>query len=270
MNNQRYDRWMPNFMYWKEKIVEKTLKAMLGKTDIAYGAWLSLPDTITAEIAAHIGFDYLCIDMQHGSLDYQTTLTMLQAIDLGNSVPVVRVPINEASIIGKVLDVGAMAIIVPMVNNADEAQAAVSACHYPPLGKRSMGPKRPMTIPAKDYVRQAIQEISVIPMIETADGVKNIDEIVKLPGVDAVYVGPNDLQLSLGLEPGYDSDHPIFNDALKRIVEGCRNAGIAPGIHASAQLAAKRREQGFKIITVASDFGILKAGLQISLETGKQ
>jgi 4-hydroxy-2-oxoheptanedioate aldolase len=249
--------------------VENTLKSILEKTDVAYGAWLSLPDNISAEVAAHLGFDYLCIDMQHGSLDYQETVTKLQVFGLGSSVPIVRVPVNETSIICKVLDVGAMAIIVPMVNNAEEAQAAVAACRYPPEGNRSMGPKRPMTLTGFEYYQQANQAISVIPMIETVDGLKNIDEIVKISGVDAVYIGPNDLQLGLGLPPSYDSDEPLFNDALKRVVESCHNAGVAAGIHATAQLAAKRREQGFEIITIATDIGLLRQGLQNSLKIAK-
>lgn len=249
--------------------VKHTLKAMLEAHDVAYGAWLSLPDNITAEVVAHVGFDYTCIDMQHGLLDYQSTVNKLQILGLAPTVPIVRVPANEASIICKALDAGAMAIIVPLVNDAEEAQAAVDASRYPPKGNRSMGPKRPMTLSGLEILQQANQAISVIPMIETVDGLKNIDEIVKIDGIDAVYVGPFDLHLGLGLQPGFDSDEPLFNDALKRILESCHNAGVAAAVHATAQLAAKRREQGFDMITIASDIGLLRQGLQDSLKIAK-
>ena len=250
--------------------MENTLKAMLETTDVAYGAWLSLPDNISTELVAHTGFDYTCIDMQHGLIDYQSTVNKLQILGLAPTVPIVRVPTLEVNIICKALDAGAMAIIVPLVNNAEEAQAAVSASRYPPQGHRSMGPKRPMTLSGLEYLKEANQSISVIPMIETADGLKNIDEIVKIDGIDAVYVGPFDLHLGLGLEPGFDSDEPLFNDALKRIVESCHNAGIAAAVHSTSQLAAKRREQGFDMITVAPDINLLKQSLRDALKMAKQ
>lgn len=249
--------------------MKHSLKAMLQNVDNAYGAWLSLPDSITAEVVAHTGFDYICIDMQHGLLDYRDTLNKLQVLSLGSAVPIVRVPTNEASIICKALDAGAMAIIVPLINTPEEAQAAVTACRYPPEGGRSMGPKRPMTLSGLEYLQQANEAISVIPMIETVDGLKNIDKIVKISGIDAVYIGPFDLHLGLGLTPRFDSDEPLFNDALKRIVESCHNAGVAAAVHATAQLAAKRREQGFDMITVASDISLLRDGLQDALDTAK-
>jgi 4-hydroxy-2-oxoheptanedioate aldolase len=243
---------------------------MLQASDVTYGAWLSLPDTITAEAAAHTGFDYICIDMQHGLLDYQSTVNKLQVLGLGSSVPIVRVPVNEANIICKALDAGAIAIIVPLVNTAEEAQAAVRACRYPPEGNRSMGPKRPMTLSGLEYYQQANAAISVIPMIETLDGLNNIDEIVQIDGIDAVYIGPFDLHLGLGLTPGFDSEEPLFNDALKRILESCHHAGVAAAVHATAQLASKRREQGFDMITVASDIGLLQQGLKNALNIARQ
>jgi 4-hydroxy-2-oxoheptanedioate aldolase len=250
--------------------MESSLKSMLQNVDVAYGAWFSLPDTISAEAAAHSGFDYICIDMQHGLLDYQATLNKLQVLSLASAVPIVRVPANEPSIICKALDAGAMAIIVPLINTPEEAQAAVAASRYPPEGNRSMGPKRPMTLSGLEYLQQANGAISVIPMIETADGLKNIDEIVKISGIDAVYIGPFDLHLGLGLTPNFDSDEALFNDALNRILESCRNVGITAGVHATAQLAAKRREQGFEMITVASDFSLLRQGLQDALHIAKK
>ena len=117
-------------------------RALLAAGRSAYGAWLSIPSSYTAEVIAHQGFDWVCIDMQHGAIDYQVAVTMLQAISTTRATPIVRVPWNEHGIIGKMLDAGAMGIIIPMVNSPEEAQQAVSACRYFPRGVRSYGPVR--------------------------------------------------------------------------------------------------------------------------------
>ena len=144
------------------------MKAKWSRGEVTYGGWLTIPSPYSAEIMAHQGFDYVCIDMQHGAIGYQVAVEMLVAISTGASTPVVRVPWNEPGIIGNMLDAGAMGIIIPMVNSADEVHAAVSACRYPPQGARSYGPGRVTLYAGADYFAHANDEVACIPMIETA------------------------------------------------------------------------------------------------------
>lgn len=225
----------------------------------ALGGWLGIPSGITAEVMAQSDFDYLCIDMQHGLAGYSDAVAMLQAITTGTATPVVRVPWNEPGIIGRMLDSGAMAIIIPMVNSPAEAEAAVSACRYPPQGGRSHGPVRVRPVEGPDYVAEANSAVSVIVMIETAQAVESLDEILSVPGIDGVYVGPADLAISMGLPVG--SDAPEFIATLSHIVERCNHHGVVPGIHASAALRADRSALGFAMITVVSDLVTLRSAV---------
>jgi 4-hydroxy-2-oxoheptanedioate aldolase len=233
--------------------MSNALKASWRTGGAAHGAWLSIPSAISAEVVARAGFDYVCIDLQHGLAGSESAVQMLQAINLGASAPVVRVPWNEPGIIGRMLDAGAMSIIVPMVNSPAEARAAVAACRYAPLGARSFGPVRAFMQEGARYYATANAEVACIPMIETVRALDDLDAILDVPGIDAVYVGPADLSITLGLPPGNNDDRPEFVGALERIVAACDARGIVPGIHASAALAARRREQGFRMITVSAD-----------------
>lgn len=230
-----------------------SMKRLWSDGAVAYGAWLSLPDAASAEVVARVGYDYCCVDMQHGYADYRTAVTMLQAIDLGTGSPTVRVPWNEPGIIGRMLDAGAMNLIVPMVNSVEEARAAVAACRYPPDGARSFGPIRAALRDGSGYYAGANDEVGCIPMIETRAAVDALDEILAVPGIDAVYVGPSDLAISYGLAPGQGEDDAEFTGAIERIVERCAAHGVVPGIHASPALTPKRVEQGFRMVTVTSD-----------------
>ena len=224
---------------------------------VTYGAWLSVPSSFTSEVMAHQGFDWLCIDMQHGVIDYQLAVTMLQAISTTETTPFVRVPWNEPGIIGKMLDAGAYGIIIPMVNSRTEAEAAVGACRYVPDGYRSYGPVRAAYYAGADYASQANAEIACIPMIETTTAIECLDEILTVPGIDAVYVGPADLSLTLGLPPAMYHDDQSFQQARQTIVKVCQQRGIVPGIHGNAALAGKNAEDGFRMITISSDVGAM-------------
>ncbi|MBI1885126.1 MAG: 2,4-dihydroxyhept-2-ene-1,7-dioic acid aldolase [Chloroflexi bacterium] len=242
---------------------ENRLKRLWQEGQPALGGWLTIPSSFSAEVMAHQGFDWLCIDMQHGLIDYECALQMLQAISTTPAVPVVRVPWNEPGIIMKALDAGAYGVIVPMVNSAAEAQAAVSACRYPPQGARSFGPMRAAYYAGSDYVPRANDEVCCIPMVETTAALERLDEIVSTPGIDAVYVGPSDLSMSLGLPPGSDQEAPAFNEALERIVEACRRHRVVPGIAGNAAVAPRRIEQGFLMVEVFQDTrGLARGALQ--------
>jgi len=235
---------------------QNTAKARWSAGEVTHGAWLSIPNSFSAEVMAHQGFDWICIDMQHGVVDYQVAVTMLQAIGTTDTIPFVRVPWNEFGIIGKVLDAGAMGVIIPMVNSVAEAEAAVAACRYFPEGSRSFGPTRAGFYAGSDYYSGANREIACIPMIETRRAVEGIDDILSVPGIDAIYVGPADLSITLGLPPRMDNEG-AFEDARIQIAEACKRHGVVAGIHANASLAGKHAAAGYQMITISSDTGSL-------------
>ncbi len=237
---------------------ENRLKRIWQEGKPALGGWLTLPSSFSAEVFAHAGFDWLTIDMQHGLIDYQTALTMLQAISTTDTVPLVRVPWNEPGIIMKSLDAGAYGVIIPMVNSRAEAEAAVAACRYAPRGIRSYGPIRASYYGGRDYFAHADKTVLCIVMIETKEAVENLDDILGVPGVDAVYIGPADLSVSLDLAPASDHDEPVFADAIQRILDACRRHGVVPGAHAgNVTTARKRIQQGFLMVEMCDDAGAL-------------
>ena len=229
------------------------------------GAWLSLRDPLLAEVAATSGYDYVCVDMQHGMSDLGQVVAMLHAMARTPTVPIVRVPWNEQGIIGRVLDAGAMGVVIPMVNSVAEAQAAVAACRYHPDGARSFGPLRATLYGGPDYFTHANREVACIPMIETRDAIGRLDQILDVAGIDAVYVGPADLAVTYGLPPGVDNPDPDYQAALAQVVSGCRARGIAPGIHSNGPVAATRLAQGFQMVTASADFGAVVAGVRRDL-----
>jgi 4-hydroxy-2-oxoheptanedioate aldolase len=239
---------------------ENSLREIWAEGGAALGGWLTVPSSFSAEIMAHAGFDWVCVDMQHGMIDEEHMLQMLQGISSTETIPLVRVPRNEAGVIGKCLDAGAWGVIVPMVNSADEAKAAVAACRYAPVGIRSYGPLRANYYAGFNYFSRANSEVLCIVMVETKVAVEKVDEITSVPGVDAVYMGPADLSVTLGLPPGPDNPDKSFVDALERVVDSCRRNGVIPGIAGNADTAVKRLEQGFRLVEVASDAGLMALG----------
>ena len=245
-----------------------SLRNLWSAGDTTLGAWLTLPSSVAAEAVAGEGFDYVCIDALHGAVDYQTTVSLLQGIALGGSNPVVRVPWNEPGIIGRMLDAGAQGVIVPMVNTVADAEAVVRSCRYAPVGARSYGPTV-VGLRHADYVSWATEHVAVIPMIETAEAVRNIDDILAVPGIDAVYVGPADLSLTLGLAPRNNDDSPEFTEALERVVSACRNRGVVPGAHCVGGVATRRAEQGFRMLTISSDIVAMHQGMVADLREAR-
>ncbi len=236
------------------------LKEKWARGEAAVGGWCTIGSSFSAEIMGRAGFDFVCVDNQHGLNDYLTTVPMLQAIDLGGSTPIVRVPWNEPGIIGKMLDAGAMGVVVPMVNSVAEAAAAVRASRYAPAGARSFGPAR-AAIRAEGYYDGANEAVACVPMIETVQAVAALDDILEVPGIDAVYVGPADLSVTMGLPPGNNDDDPGFVDALRTVVSACERHGVVPGIHATPALVRKRLDMGFRMVVATSDVVAMRAGL---------
>ena len=237
--------------------------------EAALGGWLAIPSSFSAEIVARCDLDYVCVDTQHGLVDYRDSWKMLQAVNLGSATPLVRVPWNEPGIIGKSLDAGARGIIVPMVNTRTEAEAAVRACRYAPDGGRSYGPARVIRQEGGDYYANANADVAVIVMIETVEAIGNLDDILSVPGLDAVYVGPSDLSVSLGLPPGNNDGRAAFDEALATIVTGCVRRGVIAGCHTVSELCQRRVEQGFRMITVTSDATALSRALEDELRRAR-
>lgn len=236
---------------------------------VAYGSWCGFGNISVAESIAAVDFDFNCLDTQHGGLGYEASLDLLNVIDRGAGTPTVRVPWNEPGIIGKSLDAGANALIVPMVNTVEQAQAAVASAFYSPKGSRSWGPARTSMRQAGYSAENANDANLLIPMIETTEAMSNLDEILAVDGVDAIYVGPADLSITLGLPPGNNDDEASFTEALEFIVDRCNNAGVIAGIHANSALAQRRAEQGFRMITVATDTVLLRSALAAALADSK-
>jgi 4-hydroxy-2-oxoheptanedioate aldolase len=237
-----------------------TIREIWKRGEAVVNGWLSIPAGFSAEVMAHQGYDSLTVDMQHGVIDYQTAVTMLQAISTTPVIPLARVPWNDAAPIMKILDAGAYGVICPMINSPEEADALVRACKYAPRGFRSWGPVRASIYAGSDYGDHANNDLIVMPMIETAQAVKNIDAILSVGGIDAVYVGPSDLALTLGAKPRLDHDDPAVVDAQLKIVAACKRHGVVAGIHnATSGYALKMIAAGYQFVTLASDARFLAA-----------
>lgn len=251
-------------------MAENRLRQLWKEDKPALGCWLSIPDPFCAEMIARMGFDWLCIDMQHGLIDYQRALSMLQAISTTAAAPVVRVPWNDPGVIMKMLDAGACSVIVPMIETVADAEKAAAACRYPPAGMRSFGPTRAVVSVGGDYVTKAGEYVCCIPMIETAAAMDNLDDILSVPGVDAVYIGPMDLSLALGLPPRPDGEEPVYAEARKKVVEACKRHNIVAGVHSLAATVADRVAEGFRLVLVTSDVTALGRGIITDLNSARQ
>ncbi|HEV2363585.1 MAG TPA: aldolase/citrate lyase family protein [Caulobacteraceae bacterium] len=234
------------------------------------GGWLSLANTHTAELMAHTGFDWLCVDLQHGLLAYEDLRHMLPAISTTDTTPLVRVAGNDPKEIMKVLDAGAMGVIVPLVNNRAEAAAAVSACRYPPEGTRSFGPIRAALYGGRGYAAEANTEIACIVMIETREGIDKVEEIVTTPGLGGVFIGPNDLALALGLPPQGETDDPTHSEAVAKILSACKQHKVPAGIFANGlEWACRRLAAGFDFVTLGAEVGIMMRAVAADLAAAR-
>ncbi|MGK0170138.1 MAG: 4-hydroxy-2-oxoheptanedioate aldolase [Gammaproteobacteria bacterium] len=232
--------------------------------------WLSVSHGFTAEIMARQGFDALCIDMQHGTSEMGDLLPMLQAVSQTDTVPFVRVAWNEPAPIMKAIDLGAYGIIVPLVNTAKEAAMAVAACRYPPVGMRSSGPVRAVHYGGPDYFTKANDEIIVMAMIETKEGLANLDAICATPGLDAVYIGPADLSFALDMAPRADNPDPVHLATCDKIRDAAHKAGIKAVMHcAGAEFAAGAIKRGFDMVMLTSDLHCMITGARIQLDEFK-
>ncbi len=242
---------------------ENHLRTIWKNGGAVVNGWLAIANSFSAETMAHQGWDSLTIDLQHGVVDYQTMVTMLQAISTTSTVPVVRVPWLEPGILMKTLDAGAYAVICPMVNTREDAQKLVAYTNYAPQGTRSFGPVRALLYGGADYPKKANETIVRFAMIETAMALDNLDDILSVEGLDAIYIGPSDLSLALGCTPTFDDLDPPAAEAVEHILARAKAHGVVAGIHnGTPEAALKRIAKGFQFVTVSSDARLIAAGAQ--------
>lgn len=216
--------------------------------------WLHIPNTWTAELMANAGWDAVTVDMQHGLHSIETAIQMMQAISTTDTVPLARCNWNEPGGIMRLLDGGAYGIICPMINSGEECKAFVGACRYPPLGYRSFGPTRGRVYGGADYGDHANDEILTIAMIESKEAVENIDAILSVESLDAIFIGSGDLKLSLTGKSGHGNNPQIFQDAVQTILVSCKKHNIIPGIWcATVKDAHQMMKKGFQFIALKSD-----------------
>lgn len=236
------------------------VKQRLAAGETVVNAWLSIGSSYSAEGAGHSGVHSVTVDLQHGMLGFSEALHMLQAISATPATPLVRVPDLDPAKIMHLLDAGAYGVICPMISTPEQAEALVSACRYPPFGIRSFGPSRGLLYGGSDYVAKANETVMAIPMIETAEAVERIDEILAVEGIDMIYVGPNDL--AFAIDGHVSQPRPKSEAAITKVLEAARRHGVPVGIFCSgADDARARREQGCALVTPGNDFSHLTLSL---------
>ncbi len=226
-----------------------------------------MPSAFAAELMGRAGFDWVCIDTQHGLIGYDQMLLMLQALSATGTPGFVRVPWNEPADIMKALDAGAQGVIVPMVGSKADAQRAAGACRYPPQGYRSWGPTRAALQVSGFGPESANRGVVCMVMIETVEGMAALDEILAVPGVDGVYVGPNDLAVTHGMKPDATASAVAHRRLIETILQACIRRGLIAGIHcAGPDTAIRWREAGFRMLNADNDSLFLRAGAARVLE----
>ena len=244
-------------------MIKNALKPIWSDGKASLNGWLAMASPFSAEIMAARSYDSITIDMQHGLVDYSDVVPMLQAMRAGNVVPLVRVPWLDAGAVMKALDAGAYGVICPMINNRQQAERLVTYVRYPPDGTRSFGPTRALVSAGADYAAEANDEILCFAMIETAEAMENLEEIVSTPKLDGVYIGPSDLALGIGngrLAPHFDREEEEMVTAIRKILAAAHAAGIRAALHCGTpEYAARAVGWGFDMVTVSSDVRLLEA-----------
>jgi 4-hydroxy-2-oxoheptanedioate aldolase len=233
--------------------------------ETVYSGWCTLGSPIVAESVAREGFVAVALDAQHGLWDAASVPAGIAAVHHTGATPIVRVPLNDFGFVSRALDLGAEAIIAPMINSAADARVFASVAKYPPLGERSWGPTRAMSLQgmsiATDYLREANAGTLTLAMIETPRALANADAIAATPGIDALFVGPYDLSTSLSAGKAQDINAPEVDKAIDTICAAAVKAGKIPGIYCrDAERARAMTKRGFKFIAVGNDLGLVREG----------
>jgi len=233
------------------------VKELWNKNQVAIGGWLTIPSGISTEIMSHQKWHVLTIDMQHALVSVSDMVPMITAISSTDVMPFVRVPWLEPGIIMKALDAGSYGVICPMINSREDAERFVSYCRYAPQGTRSFGPGRAELYGGNDYTVSANETILTLAMIETKKALDNLKDILSVEGLDAVFVGPSDLGLSLGYAPGYHEE-PVLIEAIEKILITAKSHGKRAGIYTlSTDYARRMINLGFDYVVISSDARML-------------
>jgi 4-hydroxy-2-oxoheptanedioate aldolase len=234
-------------------------RAQAGKP--ALGTMCNAASPLIAEWLGHSGYDFIVVDLQHGENNLDSVSVMLQALSSTPATPIVRVPANVPMYIQRVLDLGAYGVIVPLVNTRAQAEAVVESIRYAPAGARSWGPVRGAIYGGADYFTQSAATLLTLVMIESAEGLRNARDILSVDGVDGCFVGPADLNISLGFSPDLAQLPRQTEDGVEVICAAAHEAGKIAGIHAFSVDDAKHRlAQGFRVITVMAETRMIRAG----------
>ena len=232
--------------------------------------WCSIPSTVTAEMMSLNDFDSLTIDLQHGLVDYQTALSMLQAMNASGITPLARVPWNEPGIIMKLLDAGALGIICPMVNTPQEAEQFVATMRYAPNGVRSSGPTRAAMVHGANYHFEADDALVSLAMVETVEALENVEKIAATDGLTGIYIGPSDLAVSMGYAPGLDRNEDDVDAAIGRILAACKSARIKSAIHClSPHYLKSTFDRGFDLATLATDIRLFDMSIKMQMQIAR-
>lgn len=246
------------------------MREILSQRRLAYGGWCMISSAFAAEIVSASGCDWLGIDLQHGLVGEEGMRVMVQAAAIRGTPVVVRVPWNEPGTIMRALDAGADGVIVPMVNTPAEAEQAAAASHYPPLGNRSWGPLRSMMAEPGFTPTLGNQQTVCIVMIETAQAVENLEPILNVPGVDGVFVGPNDLAISHSGSADGAGTSPRDVEMIERIAQVCKSRGLAVGTACSGPEDVRRwQEMGYTFLALSSDAALIGEAMSHQLKAAR-
>lgn len=245
--------------------MKNPLKEKLNRGEAVIGTFISIGHPDVAEWLSRIGFDWLLLDNEHSPTGLETLQTMMQGMNGSPCVPLVRPQWNDPVIIKRVLDAGAYGVLIPWVNSKEQAEQAVSACKYPPQGLRGFGPRRAGMFDP-DYFTTANDEILVTVQIETGEALKNLDDIMAVPGIDACYIGPYDLSVSLGFGVPPKWEEPRYMAAIDRVLEVAARHGKPAGMFANMENIEWALEKGFRFNSVDNDDIFLLRGARMALE----
>lgn len=250
--------------------MQPSLREHLERGSLVLGAWSILPSPLTVELIARSGFDVLCIDTQHGPIAYDQLVTMLQVACAVGCPALVRVASHDPAELMHAIDAGAQGVIVPMVDDAQEARRVAGACRYPPAGYRSWGPLRPALGAPAQAADEANREVVVVAMIETQEGLRNAGEIAAVPGVDVLLVGPTDLAVTHGLTAGAYAGTDEHSALVRQVISAGNAHGVAVGNVCGGVEAARRwAGEGMRFLTVGSDLGWMVSGVRTEVEQAR-
>ncbi len=247
------------------------VKEKLRQGKPSFGTWLSLGNLHATRVLARSGFEWLTLDIEHSAFDWSTAAMVFAAVADAGCVPLGRVPEGDHYCIKRVLDAGAWGIVVPMVDTVEQAKVAIAAAKYPPQGNRSVGGgmhSLNFSADAGDYYQRANDEILVVLQTESPTGVENAEAIYRLPGCDAIFVGPNDLRFNMRPPDGTMPTPEQHEAMIQRVIAAGKKAGTPTGIHTmDPETALMRAEQGMQFIAVGSDLSMMNAKVQETIKT---